>query len=315
MTMRSTAPPCPREIDWGMMPDAQAAAIFEVVSSVVYSQECPRPAWPSEPGQLLARSDQQRAIAASFSGISSPWRRDPLPKVLHTIGGVGLFRLDTKVGGTGSVLEPGSARLFVARYSRARGPEADEPHVASIAIKIPRMQMPSLDIMMLSTQVGASNIPHFKDMWKLDFATRFSDPSEQPGLTQRQHGQVVERIAALDAVAKALNGPPELKAYSLPMPTGIHCERLVWRHSQRAINLLRQCGDRPFQGDHVSPTTETPLSASMDGNVWAELHRERQSADGTMERTPIANVYLESRLHIGPIGDLWLQLTHPGVRP
>lgn len=305
----------PPAINWGDTPDRQAQAVIDAVRSVTYSKSVPRPAWPEEPGRMLREVRFQRGVVGTFESRSHPWRREGLAKVLHTLGAVGLFRIEVHTPGAGSVLEPGRSRFFIARYSRARGPDSDEPHVASVAAKFFRRDQPSVDVPFLSWQVG---LGEFRRMWLQDFSTDFPDPRTMTTLSPRQEGQVRERVASLATVARALSAPKTVSAYSLPLASPLHGARLLWRHTTYAQNILCQCGNTPFTGRQTSPDDEVPVSELASGEVWAELWWQKTFAadkSDTSSAVKIADIYVESGLLHSPIGDAWLQFTHPGVRP
>jgi len=302
----------PPSVDWSTTPDHQAQTVIDAIRSASYSKDRPAPDWPLEPGHQLQNPSVQRAVVGTFENRSHVWRREGSPKVLHTRGAVGLFRLEVVAGGAGGVLEPGESNLFIARYSRARGPRSSEPHVASVAAKFFRYRRPCVDIPFLSWRIG---LGQFRRMWLEDFSTDFPDPRTMAGLSTSQLGQVEERVASLRQVARTIDAPDSVTAYSLPLAPSLNGARLIWRHSNVARNILLECKDEPFVGSQLSPDEGVPVSQLAYGAVWAELFWQASFTPGDKaDRSgakKIANIYVETGLFHSPLGDSWLQFTHP----
>lgn len=293
----------PRPIDWNLTPDEQAWMYFQEVQSQTYLHVDDRPSWPSD--GVFSRSEAQRQMAGSFEGTAYSWRHSGRPKLLHTEGAVGLFRLRPCGADLGSVLGADAPRLFLGRYSIGDRLHPDKPLILGLAVKFPRRRRTAVDILMLLNEL---RIQEVRDAWQHPFSTTIEDPRLTEGLKPEVIGEVRLGTAGLNAVARGVGAGTEVQAHSMPLPAGITADRLTWVHSSRASGLLRSCGNSPFEGDQMSPD-DVPLVGKMRGAPWARLYVGGPPPDPTTSAW--AEIYLESRLHIGPVGDYWLHFKHP----
>lgn len=293
----------PLPIDWNLTPDEQARDYFHAVQSQVYGPSESRPPWAED--YLFTTSGAQRQMAAAFEGSAYSWRQTGKPKLLHSIGAVGLFRLVIQGESLGSVLDRGRGRLFLGRYSVGQRPHDDKPLIVGLALKFPRRRRTPVDILMLLDKLRIQKV---RTAWQHPFSTTIEDPRLTTGLDPEVMAEVRVGTEGLNDVARAVGARSDVQAHSLPLPDGITADRLTWVHTQRASNLLRTCGNEPFAGDLMSPD-DTPLVGKMRGKPWARLYVGGPPAEPD---APVwAKVYLESRLHIGPVGDYWLHFSHP----
>ncbi len=298
----------PLPIDWNLAPDEQAWRYYRAIESEVYPAGAERPTWATAAD--FAESETQRQMGAVFDGGAYSWRRSGKPKVVHSIGAAGLFRLEIRGQGLGSVLDRGAGRMFIARYSLAIGRADDEPILLGVALKFPRERRPAVDILMLLVE---QKVEELSRAWGRPFSTHVDDPRTAPGLSPKNRGFAIQGAEGLDAIARGMGASDDVRAHRMPLPAGIRAERLTWVHSRRAVNLLRTCGETPFDGQMMSPD-DVPLVGKVRGEPWAHLYVGGPPEDSSAE--PWADVFLETRLHVGPVADYWLHFTHPrGVHP
>lgn len=307
--------PQPAVIDWSATPRQQVEAIVQAVSVIRYSKEFPYPRWPEEHDFRTPAAERQ--LAAAFEGQSWVWRRSPVVKLVHTRGAVAMFRLEFAGGGGGPFA---ATEWCVGRYSRAADPDLTDsgefPPVPGIALKFPRMRRPALDILLAGE---AWEDGKFSDTWGADIVTALPDPRDSGRPLPKL---VLDVLNGFDEIVRALELKKEVTAVSLPPPvsklsgTTGQVKRLIWAHTPVAVGLLKACGDHPFSKPDFQPIKLELESTLQDlgGEPWATLQAELEDAQGTTTRIPLATVYLESRFHVGPVGDHWLHFAHPRSR-
>ena len=304
MTRATQVRPAP--IDWRAAPRHQVEQIFQAACRRRYSPDLDYPPWPDQ--TALATVSAERQLAGSFEGDAWVWRRDPGPKLVHTRGAVAMFRLEATDHARALCGTFGDDQWCLGRYSRAANPADDFPPVPGVALKLPRVRRPALDVLMVGEVWEAGC---FEDTWANTIATAMVDPRTASGPLPQL---VLDVLKGFDTVVDALDLGPDVSAVRLPPPLarvpGLNApvQRLIWQHTDVAKEALRDWGPTPFSNAQYAPThlEQDDTVAAVASEPWAHLVAD----DGT-STVVLAAVTLESRFHVGPVGDYWLHFTHP----